>query len=121
MFFFSFFYCQVGDGGFTSKESPPSESSDSSMELSVSASGFRGMGGGKAKGQGHGRWGLGLFICGRTGGIGIYMAKWAIHSHWKLGLEGMMHLDKGWGHKSWPTPSPQHSPLKIFLSQSFPV
>ena len=66
-----FFYCQVGDGGFTSKESPPSESSDSSVELSVSASGFRGMGGGKAKGQGHGRWGLGLFTCRRAGALGF--------------------------------------------------
>ena len=70
--FFSFFYCWVGDGGFTSKESPPSESSDSSVELSVSASGFRGMGGGKAKGLGHGRWAWGYLFAGGQGHCNLH-------------------------------------------------
>ena len=68
MFFFSF-TVRFGDGGFASKESPPSESSDSSEELL--ASGFKGRGGGKAKSWGHGGQGLGLFTHGRTGALGF--------------------------------------------------
>ena len=69
----------------------------------------------KQRARGMEDWAWGYLLTGGQG-IGIYMAKQAIHSCWKLGLEGMMHLDKGSGHKSGPILSPQHSPLKIFLS-----
>ena len=50
--------------------------------------------------------GPGVIYSWEDRGIGIYMAKWAIHSCRKLEWEGMMHLNKGLGHKNWPIPSP---------------
>ena len=102
MFFFSF-YCLFGDGGFASKESPPSESSDSSDRLM--ASGSKGRGGGEAQSWGHGG-GVWVIYLWEARGIGIYIAKQAIHSCGKSEWEGIMYLYKGLGYKSWPIPCP---------------
>ena len=93
MFFFFFFYCLFGDGGFASIESPSSESSDSSDGLL--ASGSKGRGGGEAESWGAWEMGSEMIYLQDGRGIGMHIAKWAIHIGGKLGWAGVVDLYKG--------------------------
>ena len=54
-------------------------------------------------------------------GIGMHIAKWAIHMGGKLGWAGAVDLYKGLEYKSWPIPCPYWISLEILFPKGLPA